>query len=115
MKDGLCPAAKAVKRDPSLLYNDAATLQRKWDVLTLSTERGGVGIAFSTEQACEAVRKFPSLSQMARVCRTRWHANASFALLTYCCVTTTSGPRGRGPPLLRALAPCPHGPLLLLN
>jgi hypothetical protein len=43
------------------LYRDAATLQRKWDVLTLSAERGGVGIAFSTEQAREAVRKFPPL------------------------------------------------------
>jgi hypothetical protein len=59
VKDGLCPAAKAVKRDPSLLARDAATLQRKWDALTLSAERGGVGIAFSTEQARGAVRKFP--------------------------------------------------------
>ena len=59
VKDGLCPAAKAVKRDPSVLYRDAATLQRKWDALTLSTERGGVGIAFSTEQAREAVIKHP--------------------------------------------------------
>ena len=61
VKDGLCPAAKAVKRDPSVLYRDAATLQRKWDKLTLSAERGGVGIAFSTEQAREAVRKRPRL------------------------------------------------------
>ena len=59
VKDGLCPAARVVKRDPSLLYKDAATLQRKWDALTLSTERGGVGIAFSTEQAREAICKQP--------------------------------------------------------
>ena len=61
VKDGLCPAAKAVKRDPNLLYRDADTLQRRWDALTLSTERGGVGIAFSTEQAREAIRKHPQL------------------------------------------------------
>ena len=61
VKDGLCPAARAVKGEPSLLYQDAATLQRKWDALTLSMERGGVGIALSTEQAREAVRKYPRL------------------------------------------------------
>ena len=61
VKDGLCPAAKAVKRDPNLLYRDADTVQRRWDALTLSPERGGVGIAFSTEQAREAVRKHPPL------------------------------------------------------
>ena len=61
VKDGLCPAARAVKRDPLLLTYDAAMLQRKWDALTLSTERGGVGIAFSTEQAREAVRMYPQL------------------------------------------------------
>ena len=61
VKDGLCPAAKAVKGDPTLLYQDATTLQRKWDALTLSPERGGVGIAFSTGQAREVVRKYPRL------------------------------------------------------
>ena len=61
VKNGLCPAARAVRRDPSLLYQDAATLQRKWDALTLLAERGGVGIAFSTEQACKAVSKYPQL------------------------------------------------------
>ena len=61
VKDGLCPAAKAVKRDPSLLYKDAAALQRKWVALTLPTAAGGAGIAFSTEQAREAVRKHPQL------------------------------------------------------
>ena len=61
MKDGLCPAVKAVKGYPELLCQDAAALQRKWDVLTLSPERGGVGIALSTEQACKAVCKQPHL------------------------------------------------------
>ena len=61
VKKGLCPAAKAVKSHPLLLTHDAAALQRKWDALTLSTEQGGVGIAFSTEQAREAVRKHPQL------------------------------------------------------
>ena len=61
VKDGLCPAARAVRRNPSLLWQDAATLQRKWDALTLSTERDGVGIELSTEQAREAVRKLPQL------------------------------------------------------
>ena len=51
VKDGLCPAARAVKGLPLLLASDLTTLQRNWDALTLSTERGGVGIAFSTEQA----------------------------------------------------------------
>ena len=61
VKDGLCPAAKAVVRFPELLHRDAATLQRKWDALTLPTERGGTGVAFSTEHAREAVRLFPQL------------------------------------------------------
>ena len=61
VKDGLCPAAKAVKGDPLLLARETAALQRKWDALTLSTEQGGVGVAFSTEQAREAVRKVPRL------------------------------------------------------
>ena len=61
VKDGLCPAARAVRRLPNLLTRDAATLQRKWDALTWSAEHGGVGIAFSTEQAREAVRKYPQL------------------------------------------------------
>jgi hypothetical protein len=43
------------------LTYDAATLQRQWDALTLSTAHGGVGIAFSAEQAREAVRKYPTL------------------------------------------------------
>ena len=42
-----------------MLIRDAAALQRKWDALTLSTELGGVGIAFSIEQARKAVRKQP--------------------------------------------------------
>ena len=61
VKDGLCPAARAVKRELLLLTKDAATLQRKWDALTLPAERGGVGIELSTEQAREAVRKEPPL------------------------------------------------------
>ena len=61
VKDGLCPAARAVRSFPNLLYKDAATLQRKWDALTWSAEQGGVGIAFSAEQAREAVRKQPQL------------------------------------------------------
>ena len=73
VKDGLCPAAKAVCRFPVLLRQDAATLQRKWDTLTLSAERGGVGIAFSTEQACEAVRKHPQLlSYSVETYKTGW-------------------------------------------
>jgi hypothetical protein len=61
VKDGLCPAARAVFGDPFLLWQDAATLQRKWDALTLPAERGGVGIELSTEQAREAVRKHPQV------------------------------------------------------
>ena len=61
MKKGLCPAAKAVSSFPELLYQDAANLQRKWDALTLSAERGGVGLAFTAEQAREAVRTVPQL------------------------------------------------------
>jgi hypothetical protein len=59
VKGGVLPAAKAVIRFPDLLYQDAATLQRKWDALTLPAEQGGVGIAFSQAQACEAVLKYP--------------------------------------------------------
>ena len=65
VKDGLCPAARAVKRDPHFLASDAATLQLKWDALTLSVEHGGAGIAFSTEQARKAVRKFPQLLNLS--------------------------------------------------
>ena len=73
VKDGLCPAAKAVCRFPVLLQQDAATLQRKWDKLTLSAERGGVGIAFSTEQARGAVRKHPQLlSYSVETYKTGW-------------------------------------------
>ena len=61
VKGGLCPAAKVVTGFPLLLTNGAAALQRKWDALTLPTERGGVGIELSTEQAREAVRKHPQL------------------------------------------------------
>ena len=61
VKKGLCPAARVVKLFPDFLYLDAATLQRKWVALTLPAERGGVGVAFSTEQAREAVSKFPRL------------------------------------------------------
>ena len=60
-KDGLCPAVKAVKRFPEFLYCDSATLQRKWDALTLSLERGGVGIEFSEQQARVAVLRHPQL------------------------------------------------------
>jgi hypothetical protein len=73
VKDGLCPAAKAVCRFPELLRKDAATLQRKWDALTLSTERGGVGIAFSTEQAREAICKQPQvLGYSVEAYKTGW-------------------------------------------
>ena len=73
VKDGLCPAAKAVCRFPVLLRQDAATLQRKWDTLTLSAERGGVGIALSTEQARETVRKHPQvLSFSVETYKTGW-------------------------------------------
>ena len=57
----MCPAARVVKREPSLLFQDANTLQRKWDALTLPSAPGGVGTAFSTEQAREAVCKHPQL------------------------------------------------------
>ena len=36
LKGGLLPAAKAVKACPQLLCQDAATLQRNWDALTLA-------------------------------------------------------------------------------
>ena len=61
LKGGVLPAAKAVKADPSLLCQDAATLQRKWDALTLPAEQGGMGIALSKEQARTAVLKFPPI------------------------------------------------------
>jgi hypothetical protein len=61
LKGGLLPAAKAVKRFPDLLYQDTATLQRKWDALTLPTEQSGVGVVFSEKQAREAVLKHPQL------------------------------------------------------
>ena len=102
VKDGLCPA-KAVCRFPVLLHQDAATLQRKWDALTLSAERGGVGIVLdgagargvsqasaSTELLRGDVQNrlvHADRQERVRVCRTRRHANASFALLLYCCMT----------------------------
>jgi hypothetical protein len=58
---GVLPAAKAVRLEPLLLTNDAATMQRKWDALTLPAEQGGVGVAFSEEQAREAVLKYPQI------------------------------------------------------
>ena len=61
LKGGVLPAAKAVQRYPDLLFRDAATLQRNWDALTLPAEQGGVGIAFSQEQAREAVLKNPQI------------------------------------------------------
>jgi hypothetical protein len=61
LKGGLLPAAKAVTTFPSLLYQDAGTLQRKWDALMLPAEQGGVGIAFSEEQAREVVLKNPQI------------------------------------------------------
>ena len=64
VKDGLCPAAQLVKRQPSLVYRGAATLQRKWDALTLSIDDGGVGIMLSVEQAREVIRKEPSVLQL---------------------------------------------------
>ena len=73
VKDGLCPAARAVGTNPLLLTNGAAALQRKWDALTLPTERGGVGIAFSTEQARKAVCKFlPVLGLSEETYKTGW-------------------------------------------
>jgi hypothetical protein len=61
VKGGVLPAAKAVNRFPDLLYLDAATLQCKWAALRLAAEQGGVGIAFSEEQAREAVRRHPPI------------------------------------------------------
>ena len=61
LKGGVLPAAKAVKLFPGLLFQDAITLQRKWDALTLPAEQGGVGIAFSQEQAREATLKNPHI------------------------------------------------------
>ena len=61
LKGGVLPAAKAVKAFPVLLFCDAATLQRKWDALTLPAEHGGVGIALSKEQAREAFLKHPRI------------------------------------------------------
>ena len=54
-KGGLLPAAKVVKTFPSLLFHDAAKLQRNWDALTLPTEQGGVGCVLSQEQARDVV------------------------------------------------------------
>jgi hypothetical protein len=65
LKGGLLPAAKAVKAFPELLYQDAAALQRKWDALTLPAEQGGVGIAFSEEQAREVFLKHPQVLSYA--------------------------------------------------
>jgi hypothetical protein len=65
LKGGVPPAAKAVQRFPDLLYQDAATLQRKWDALTLPAEQGGAGIAFSHAQAREAVVRFPQVLSFA--------------------------------------------------
>jgi hypothetical protein len=64
LKGGVLPAAKAVRLQPLLLTKDAATLQRKWDALTLPTE-GGAGIAFSEEQAREAVLRHPPILNYA--------------------------------------------------
>ena len=61
LKGGVLPAAKAVKGFPELLLFNAATLQRKWDALTLPAEQGGAGIAFSEEQARAAVLRFPQI------------------------------------------------------
>jgi hypothetical protein len=61
VKGGVLPAAKAVKLCPQLLQLDAATLQRKWDALTLPAEQGGVGCMLSEEQAREAVLKYPQI------------------------------------------------------
>jgi hypothetical protein len=65
LKGGLLPAAKAVNRFPELLLCDAATLQHKWDAMTLMERQGGVGIAFSQEQAREAVLKHPQILSYA--------------------------------------------------
>ena len=61
LKHGVLPAAKTVKLFPELLLCDAATLQHKWDAMTLMEGQGGVGIAFSQEQAREAVLKHPQI------------------------------------------------------
>ena len=61
LKGGVLPAAKVVQRFPDLLYQDTATLQRKWDALMVPAEQGGVGIAFSEEQAREVVLKHPQI------------------------------------------------------
>ena len=71
LKGGVLPAAKAVKGFPDLLQLDAATLQRKWDALTLSAEQGGVGIAFSEEQARKVVLRFPQILGYATGTHTR--------------------------------------------
>jgi hypothetical protein len=68
---GVLPAARAVKAYPELLHLDAATLQRKWNALTLPAEQGGVGIAFSEEQAREAVLKHPRVLSYATDTLTR--------------------------------------------
>jgi hypothetical protein len=65
LKGGLLPAAKVVNRFTESLYQDAATLQRKWDALTLLAEQGGAGVAFSPAQAREAVLKFPPILGLA--------------------------------------------------
>ena len=73
VKDGLCPAARAVTREPQVLARDAATLQCKWDALTLSAEQGGVGIELSTEQARKAFSKhLPLLNYSVETYRTGW-------------------------------------------
>jgi hypothetical protein len=59
LKGGVLPAAKAIRLEPLLLCRDAAALQRQWEALTLPAEQGGTGIAFSEEQALEAVLKQP--------------------------------------------------------
>ncbi len=46
-------------KEPIFAMKDADTLKCKWDALTLPAEQGGAGVAFSTEQAREAVRNFP--------------------------------------------------------
>ena len=61
LKSGLLPAAKAVRSEPLLLCHSPASLQRKFDGLTLQAEHGGVGIAFSQEQARAAVRSLPQI------------------------------------------------------
>jgi hypothetical protein len=65
LKGGVLPAAKAVKSFPQMLFQDAVTLQRKWDALTLPVEQGGAGVAFSEEQAREVVLKHPNVLSFA--------------------------------------------------